>query len=96
MNAERFILCYTFFGLALSPAFLQPLATRAIRVVSFQKEKINPSDPAELTDGIFYLIGADCTDSSAFVCRDNLAIRLIFKGEIDGQTGDELSQSYEN
>jgi hypothetical protein len=53
MNAERFILCYTFFGLALSPAFLQPLATRAIRVANFQKEKINPSGLAELTNGIF-------------------------------------------
>ena len=84
MNAECFILYYTLFGLALSSAFLQPLATRAIRVVSFQKAKIHPSDPAELTDGIFYLIGADCTYSSDFDCRENLAIRLIVKGEIDG------------
>jgi hypothetical protein len=50
------------------------------------------SKVAELLDGTFYVIGADCTDTLKFMCTDHLAIRLIIKEEIRNEADDELNQ----
>jgi hypothetical protein len=46
---------------------------------------------AELLEGSFYVLGADCTDKLKFIFTDHLAIRLISYEETSGAGGDELN-----
>ncbi len=78
---------YASFAAFSDSSNISSVAEKVVSAGVFQETIENQRVPmvAELLDGTFYVLGADCTDVLNFMCTEHLAIRLITEGEVDSQ-----------